>query len=475
MVIKSCGCSGTCTCGTPGHPRELAIDAGLTALPRQVATFPEFRRAMLAELRSHPPLVDWRTRSEHDLGMMLIEMWAYICDSIAFYDETIAHESYLRTARQSRSVRLLVSTVGYRPRPAVAARADLAVRAEGRSSIEIPAGLAIRSSGFGDEPPQVFEVLSDEVVHPLLNGWELSPVRSTTIAGGAAGLGFTVATGRVREGDLLILQAPISAPTAVASWDVRRVNRIGRFTAFRDERFLVAEFDSPITLALSTIDSRALRATGSTTLWSAGTDQSASVVVGENVVTLSSLVPQIAVGSLIAATTATSARAFRVTAIGQVMRVVVAASSYPGGGGTVQIPAISVPVTQLKIDSAWPSALGTTFASIAIAYGFESAGELAIPQQKRVTGANALSVEPPVEAPRDGTRPHRFIFSDVDGYADAANGTVNFSSRSLTLDTGEELDELAPPVRIRANIVTASRGETVSAETLGTGDASMRS
>ncbi len=106
---------------------------------------------------------------------MLIEMWAYVCDVLSFYDETIAHESYLRTARRDPSVRMLVGLLGYRPRPAVAAQVRLAVKAGGRLAIVLPAGLAVRSSAFGTEKPQVFELDAEARAHPLLNGWRLAP------------------------------------------------------------------------------------------------------------------------------------------------------------------------------------------------------------------------------------------------------------------------------------------------------------
>ena len=35
-------------------------------------------------------LAAWRAREEGDLGVMLLEMWAYICDDLSFYDELIA-------------------------------------------------------------------------------------------------------------------------------------------------------------------------------------------------------------------------------------------------------------------------------------------------------------------------------------------------------------------------------------------------
>src|SRR5512135_2296384 len=97
----------TCLCDQLVFPPELSIPAGLRTIPRQFATFPEFRAAMLAALSSQPALADWRARESGDFGVMLLEMWAYVCDSVSFYDETIANECYLRTSRLRPSLRKL--------------------------------------------------------------------------------------------------------------------------------------------------------------------------------------------------------------------------------------------------------------------------------------------------------------------------------------------------------------------------------
>jgi len=98
-----------CLCDEFVFPDPPDIGAGLTTLPRQIASFPEFRRAMLHQLKTEAvniidknnqkvtvlPFAGWRARDKNDLGIMLLEMWAYVCDSISFYDEVIADESYV--------------------------------------------------------------------------------------------------------------------------------------------------------------------------------------------------------------------------------------------------------------------------------------------------------------------------------------------------------------------------------------------
>ena len=123
--------------GGANNDPKLVIHAGLDRLPRQIATFPEFRSAMLALIPQEPALANWRARSSDDFGITLLEMWAYVCDSISFYDEVIAQEEYLRTAQLRPSLRKLVALLGYLPRPAVAAKVELALLAEGRTEDEL--------------------------------------------------------------------------------------------------------------------------------------------------------------------------------------------------------------------------------------------------------------------------------------------------------------------------------------------------
>ncbi|MBW2559204.1 MAG: hypothetical protein JRD69_10305 [Deltaproteobacteria bacterium] len=167
-----------CPCDRYIHPPGLNIPAGLDTIPRQIAAFPEFRKAMLHDVRSQCSLFGWRARGGDDLGIMLLEMWAYVCDSLSFYDEVIANEAYLRTARLRPSLRKLTGLLGYLPRPAVAASVRLTLLAEGRKRIALSSGMAFRSGAFDGEAPQVFELNEDTTTHPFFNGWTLDACRT---------------------------------------------------------------------------------------------------------------------------------------------------------------------------------------------------------------------------------------------------------------------------------------------------------
>jgi uncharacterized phage protein gp47/JayE len=186
-----------CPCDRLEFPPRPDIPAGLSALPRQLAGFPEFRAALLAHIPAHRlldsdivpidqqrPLQDWRAREGDDLGVMLLEMWAYVLDVLTFYEERIADESYLQTAQREASLRRLVELIGYHPSPATAASVVLALLADtGKGLVSIPPGTAFRSGAFDGEKPQVFETTAPAVIDPALNRWTLAPIRDAEFAG----------------------------------------------------------------------------------------------------------------------------------------------------------------------------------------------------------------------------------------------------------------------------------------------------
>ena len=175
-----------CPCDKPVIFPDPDIAAGLDDIPRQIGGFPQFRRAMLATLREQQALNAWSARDDDDLGVMLLEMWAYVCDVLSFYDEAIANESYLRSADLRPSLRKLTGLLGYVPRPAVSASVLLTALAEGRKALNLASGVAFRSEAFLDEAPQVFELDSATTIHPLNNDWRLDPQRADAIGSGSA-------------------------------------------------------------------------------------------------------------------------------------------------------------------------------------------------------------------------------------------------------------------------------------------------
>ncbi len=85
--------------------------------------FASLRQAMLDLARYRLP--EWTDRSPGDLGMLLIDLFAYMGDIMLYYQDRIANESFLATATERRSVMHQLRLIGYEMQPPGAAAADL--------------------------------------------------------------------------------------------------------------------------------------------------------------------------------------------------------------------------------------------------------------------------------------------------------------------------------------------------------------
>ncbi len=148
-----------CPCEQPLDPQVVCNPPGLPAIAYRVDDFAGFRRALLAPLAGEVALLGWRP-APGDLGLQLLEWWAYLGDILTFYNERIANESYLRTAQQAASVAGLVALLGYQPRPAIAAVGRVAAIRSGARPAEpvvIPAGMQLANTATPGVPVQTFE------------------------------------------------------------------------------------------------------------------------------------------------------------------------------------------------------------------------------------------------------------------------------------------------------------------------------
>jgi hypothetical protein len=122
-VDPTCGCCAGVTAETPV---EIVNRPGLATVAYRVGVWSQFKASMLAALSKDPTLASLATRSDDDFSIALIDAWAVACDILAFYNERIVNESFLRTASETVSLRELAELIGYRLRPGVAAHAALA-------------------------------------------------------------------------------------------------------------------------------------------------------------------------------------------------------------------------------------------------------------------------------------------------------------------------------------------------------------
>jgi len=73
--------------------------------------YASFRQLILDRLAHIMP--DWKERHVPDLGITLVELLAYVGDYLSYYQDAVATEAYLDTARQRISVRRHARLVDY--------------------------------------------------------------------------------------------------------------------------------------------------------------------------------------------------------------------------------------------------------------------------------------------------------------------------------------------------------------------------
>jgi hypothetical protein len=150
-----------CDDDLPAPPTNLP---GLSQIDYRTGDFVSFRRALLTPLDGEKALTAWRPGAEGDLGVMMLEWWAYLADTLCFYNERIANQGFLRTADLPESPGLLVALLGYRPRPAIGATGTLAALVTPGQSAVLPKGLQFQSKPSPGQPPQIFELSADTAI-----------------------------------------------------------------------------------------------------------------------------------------------------------------------------------------------------------------------------------------------------------------------------------------------------------------------
>ena len=103
------GCPSDLDCKQqPVRPPEEHTEPEINYLAKDYASF---RQLILDRLALLMP--DWQERHVPDLGITLVELLAYMGDYLSYYQDAVATEAYLDTARQRISVRRHVRLVDY--------------------------------------------------------------------------------------------------------------------------------------------------------------------------------------------------------------------------------------------------------------------------------------------------------------------------------------------------------------------------
>jgi hypothetical protein len=106
----------------------------------------------------------WQVSDPADIGVALIETFAYLGDLLSFYTDRMASEGFIGTASQRSSVLQIASMLGYTPTPSSAATVTLNITNNSSSSaITVLAGTQFPSTSTvnGQSTQVIFELDSD--------------------------------------------------------------------------------------------------------------------------------------------------------------------------------------------------------------------------------------------------------------------------------------------------------------------------
>ena len=134
--------------------------------------YASFRQLLLDRLAITLP--DWQEQHIPDIGIVIVEILAYVADYLSYYQDAVATEAYLGTARQRISVRRHVRLVDYHIHEGCNARAWLFVSVTADLLDNKPGEVyfiaGADSADISQLPPgsyEIFEPLVDDPTQPL--------------------------------------------------------------------------------------------------------------------------------------------------------------------------------------------------------------------------------------------------------------------------------------------------------------------
>jgi hypothetical protein len=145
---KTLDCASEAPCVSPSSPAPE-----INYLAKDYASF---RQLFLDRLALDMPA--WQERHVPDLGIALVETLAYTADYLSYYQDAVATEAYLGTARKRISVRRHARLVDYRMHEGCNARALVTLASSNDLSLELAnVLLLVPPSGQGKPQPGVID------------------------------------------------------------------------------------------------------------------------------------------------------------------------------------------------------------------------------------------------------------------------------------------------------------------------------
>jgi hypothetical protein len=505
-----------CPCEGFVHPQIIWNPPGRQAIDYRIGDYASFRHALLLPRLDvdgnslEGELTNWHPGAEGDLAVQMMEWWAYLADILTFYSDRIAQESYLQTAILPESVQRLIRLLGYRPRPGVAARGLVAALTVARSPVfTLPQGFQIQSKPGPGKQPQIFELDFDTAVQPA-DGVAALPLDDPKLLMGATVLlKGSITTVKADDRLLLIEKGWQGGTKPYALVTVKEIQPAPDPQGNANTRITFTNVP-PLTSAVAS-QFRLLKSNQSAHLWQYNANgnvvianvplflskaasrflspgdiavtQAGKVIQANGVIHLESIVRQIKVGDPvlldIPSQPATSPQLVIITEYTEVIWYANGDPADPTKQRTnlpANEPLIPIPHSQLSVNSTLQSVWDTERAKVVLHYDWQEVGELiATPastlslKDPRISTATSIAFPP-------NTSSLQILLEDAENRGIVARASLGGTPPQIKLsDLSETNLDLQSPLRILLNLLPVSRGETVPAEILGSGNASLAS
>src|SRR5215510_10345041 len=160
-------CDDPFDCRPPATPEtpEAELQVVIDYLAKDYSSF---RQALLDFIPTRLP--DWTERSEADIGMMLLELFAATADTLSYMQDRVANEAFFASATQRRSVAGHLDLIGYEMDQGAAAHTWLQFQVNSTQTLASQPGLRVSNRPLRDnEPVIVFETHGRLTMRPEHN------------------------------------------------------------------------------------------------------------------------------------------------------------------------------------------------------------------------------------------------------------------------------------------------------------------
>jgi hypothetical protein len=521
----SCGDANKpiCPCSGTAFPAAISNLPGLASIAYRIGDYSSFREALLTPLQGETALSQsngttitpiWRPGADGDLAVQLVEWWAYLADVLTFYNERIANESYLGTAFLPESVNHLIQLLGYRPRPGLGSTCVLGALANSVAPFTLPQGFQIQSKPGPGQAPQIFELDSNVTITPPVGPPGTNAIQGTaplTAATPASqltptpspdGLTSLIAisgtSSAVKVGDSVLLLHTPFPPSSVSEYVLSTVQSVTPGKDPQGNPYTSYGFNKSDLENITDVTKYHLfTSSQSVQVWQY--PAAVNLVMRQSSVTppmftvdLASIVRSMKSGDVLVYEGPATFTPWCVN-LSSSTEVVWYANpanfTPPPSDNTPADPAtppdftkevpIAIPHTEVTFGipagAQLPTDAVSTRPSYLIRYGWKDVGALIVVPAPTVGTAPAaggssstttppLTLTPPAGSPLSATTNSSVLVEDVNG--NGGMGSVN-SDGSVQLNS----QVLVPPLRAILNLLNVSRGQTVSNEILGSGNA----